>query len=376
MGVSSKAQDMQLPPAEAALACLLGIAPDGCQNIFVDAGAAARSVIYCAQQYHHRIWLSNGPFREPCPDGPLEKVDYLGTNAAGADVYEVQYMHANMTYVIAQPGPDGKISQFWTKRGNPNSIIPSSLAEVPSSSAHRMSVYRRPAEWRDPADRQDANASPATSDNKPLAPASAGAHYLSAGAVQAVLGTPPAPPPRLDPNEPYKITTCNVPNGARMCDLVTLASASASASVGPDRDLRNRTELAMKCWLGLVAYNGCWQSLCGNGDAGPLERVEYLGRTAVGADIYRVRYRYRGAAAYEISPDPQGTANQYLVRATDPYWIKREISSRAAPILIYARPEDAPPAGCSRGGDSGDPGGGAVTVGPQPQPQQGGAITP
>ncbi len=128
-------------------------------------------------------------------------------------------------------------------------------------------------------------------------------------------------------------------------DYVTLASAAA-----PGRDPRNRTELAMKCWLGVVGYKGCWQSLCGVGDAGPLERVDYLGRTAAGADIYQVRYRYRAAIAYEVVPDPQGTADQYLFKATDPYWIKREISSPAAPQLIYARPENAPPAGCYNGG--------------------------
>jgi hypothetical protein len=144
-------------------------------------------------------------------------------------------------------------------------------------------------------------------------------------------------------NAPYKITTCNVPNGAGTCDLVTLASATAP---GPGRGPRNRTELAMKCWLGLVEYRGCWNSVCGDDGAGPLERMDYLGRTAAGTDIYQVRYRYRATMAYGVVPDPKGRADEYLVKATDPYWIKREISAPAAPILIYTRPEDAPPAGC------------------------------
>jgi len=129
-------------------------------------------------------------------------------------------------------------------------------------------------------------------------------------------------------------------------DLVTLASAVAPQ---PGSPTRNRTELALKCWLGVVEYQGCWQSLCGVGSAGPLERVDYLGRTAAGADIYQVRYRYIAATAYQVMPDPKGKPDQYLVKAIDPYWIKREISSPAAPILIYARPENAPPAGCSSG---------------------------
>jgi beta-lactamase regulating signal transducer with metallopeptidase domain len=172
-------------------------------------------------------------------------------------------------------------------------------------------------------------------------------HDPSAGPVQAALGTPPAAPPRLDPNEPHKITRCkNVPNGTGSCDLVTLASAAAP---GLGSDSRDRTELAMKCWLGLVGYEGCWKSLCGDDHAGVLERVEYLGRTAAGADIYQVRYRHRVTLAYGIVPDPKGTADQYLVKATDPYWTKRKISPRAAPILIYARPENAPDAGCGVG---------------------------
>jgi len=171
---------------------------------------------------------------------------------------------------------------------------------------------------------------------------------LAASLMSAPVMTAPSPaaPPRLHSNEPYKITRCkNVPNGTRWCDLVTLASAAAP---GVGNDPRDRTELTMKCWLGLVGYEGCWKSLCGYGDAGVLERVEYLGRAADGGDIYQVRYRHR-TLAYGIVPDPEGTADQYLVRPTDPYLIKRKISPRAAPILIYTRPENAPDAGCEIG---------------------------
>jgi len=110
----------------------------------------------------------------------------------------------------------------------------------------------------------------------------------------------------------------------------------------------------MKCWLGLVGHEGCWKSVCGYDDAGVLESVEYLGRTAAGTDIYRVRYRHR-TVAYGIAPDPEGMADQYLVRAADPYSTKREISPRADPILIYARPENAPDAGCGIGFSDSNP---------------------
>jgi hypothetical protein len=153
-------------------------------------------------------------------------------------------------------------------------------------------------------------------------------------------------PPSLDPNEPYKITKCkNAPDGKGWCDLVTLASAIAP-ELG--RDPRGRTQLAMKCWLGLVGYQGCWKGQgepC-LGNDGPVEKVEYLGSTNAGADIYQVRYRFR-IMAFRVALGPAGNADQYLVKAADRYWVKREMSPRAAPILIYARPENAPPAsGC------------------------------
>jgi hypothetical protein len=180
--------------------------------------------------------------------------------------------------------------------------------------------------------------------------------------MSAPVVAPPsfAAPPRLDPNEPYKITRCeNARNGDRvafvrlasgefkrgawLCDVVTLASAAAP---GLGSDKRNRTELAMKCWLGLVGYKGCWQEKSA-GCKGPLgvKRVEYLGRTATGFDVYQVRYMER-IATYVVTPDPNGNADQYLVKPTDYYLINREITPSAAPSLIYTKPENAPAAGC------------------------------
>jgi hypothetical protein len=75
----------------------------------------------------------------------LDAVDYLGTNAAGADVYEVRYRNVDSVYVITPPGPDGKIPQFRIKRGNPAQIIPSSLVDVRASAAPKMTLYSRPS---------------------------------------------------------------------------------------------------------------------------------------------------------------------------------------------------------------------------------------
>jgi hypothetical protein len=74
------------PKTQSALGCLVGLGRDGCQMDFANAGAAWQRTTYCAVQYIHR-WLDN------CFDGPLETIEYLGTNTAGADVYVVKYMH-------------------------------------------------------------------------------------------------------------------------------------------------------------------------------------------------------------------------------------------------------------------------------------------
>jgi hypothetical protein len=139
---------------EPALACLLGFQgpePVGSQQKclihFFERGTLGSSygvgswtgpIGYCAQKY----------FRQEnnyCPHGPLEAVDYLGTNAAGADVYDAQYMNADVVYVIPPPGPDGKSGQYWIKQGPPGSIIPSSLVRV--TARDKMALYRRPSSW-------------------------------------------------------------------------------------------------------------------------------------------------------------------------------------------------------------------------------------
>jgi hypothetical protein len=140
---------------EAALACLLGfqgpepVASPKCLNHLFQRGTLGSSygvgswigpIGYCAQQYVRQE-------RNYCPHGPLEAVDYLGTNAAGADVYDAQYMNADVVYIIPPPGPDGKSGRYWIKQGPPGSIIPSSLVRVTSPATQKMALYRRPSSW-------------------------------------------------------------------------------------------------------------------------------------------------------------------------------------------------------------------------------------
>ena len=104
---------------EVALGCLLGMGRDGCENLFVGAdrnpnqnsGSLSgwdirRRTSYCSGDYIYRRL-------DYCPDGFLETAQYRGANLEGDDVYLVQFMHADKTYVISQLTPEGKIRKFW-----------------------------------------------------------------------------------------------------------------------------------------------------------------------------------------------------------------------------------------------------------------------
>lgn len=75
-------------------------------------------------------------------DGPLEKVMFLGTNADGADIYEVRFRYADSAAVISPPGPDGRIRWYW-RRGNPNGMLRSPLTGISAGSVP-VSIYVRP----------------------------------------------------------------------------------------------------------------------------------------------------------------------------------------------------------------------------------------
>jgi hypothetical protein len=125
---------------EPALGCLLGFDSWGCEKRVFEGrtGRVARWMSrYCVKQYVDEE-------RDYCPNGPLERVDYLGTNTAGADVYAVEYMHASSIYIIAPPGPDGRIDHVWIAGGHRNGVVPSSLVDIRPPAAHKITVYQRP----------------------------------------------------------------------------------------------------------------------------------------------------------------------------------------------------------------------------------------
>jgi beta-lactamase regulating signal transducer with metallopeptidase domain len=118
-----------------ALACLLGMIPDGCEAFFKKAwqSRAYGSITYCTQKYLH--------WKDGCRFGPLESVAFLGTDADGADVYDVSFQHADTTYIVFSPASDGKIPAFVIFKG-PHGAIFSSLARI-TSPANQL-LYTRP----------------------------------------------------------------------------------------------------------------------------------------------------------------------------------------------------------------------------------------
>jgi hypothetical protein len=133
---------------EPVLACLLGMARDGCENDFLGVTLRTdnhaltrfqvrRLITYCAKRYVRRR-LDN------CLSGPLESVRYLGTNIGGADVYDVNYLHMDTTYVISQPDSNGKIPRLWIIEGAAIRSIHHEEVAVTSPQKSAQTIYTRP----------------------------------------------------------------------------------------------------------------------------------------------------------------------------------------------------------------------------------------
>jgi hypothetical protein len=125
------------PKTEAALECRIGLGPEGCETVLE----------VSARHYHNRCTNQYVFDRiDGCPDGPLETVKYLGTNAAGDDVYTVNYMNAVTSVVIFSPAPNGKIYGFRFFDSPPNMAIGSSSHSVTVTSPAKpeQTLYSRP----------------------------------------------------------------------------------------------------------------------------------------------------------------------------------------------------------------------------------------
>jgi hypothetical protein len=90
---------------EAALACILGAAPRGCETVF-EGGARPVALGF--------VWKAGSlnPY--------YRSTTYAGRNAAGDEVWLVQFIHSQQTYVISRPDSDGKIRRLSVLAGSPD----------------------------------------------------------------------------------------------------------------------------------------------------------------------------------------------------------------------------------------------------------------
>lgn len=97
------ASDAPKSETKAALECLLGMAPKGCEEVFVGRlqQAAWRAAHYGPNPY----------FRSAEYAGRDDRGDYV------KDVWDVKFLHADVIYLIRLPDPDGKIRGFNTFPG-------------------------------------------------------------------------------------------------------------------------------------------------------------------------------------------------------------------------------------------------------------------
>jgi hypothetical protein len=179
----------------------------------------------------------------------------------------------------------------------------------------------------------------------PATPAPVRVEAPRAAGIAALTGTILAAPPQIASgtaslnavNQPTVRTNPDAspePSDTSTRDTITaFASASGAPSVAAATP-RSETELALECYLGFGPTR------CKKNDCDPVERVDYLGTNAAGADLYEVQYMHQNSA-YVIAPNPDGKIGHYLIKSADPYWIKQTVSSRAAQGLIYTRPENS-----------------------------------
>jgi beta-lactamase regulating signal transducer with metallopeptidase domain len=222
-GAASNAPRLSTEPA---LACLLGMGRDDCETIFVGARfngydirglnkyAAWRLIMFCADEYVH-IVVDN------CPFGPLQTVQYLGTNVAGGDVYSAQFMHGKKTFVISPPTPDGKIPAFSRYSGPPFwGIMNHSVFDVQAPIFPPRTIYRRAP------DQHASNEAPNAATNKPAATSTA------SGPLPASTNNPTAT------NAPTTTTQCrNTSVYGRVISPTLVLMQGFTCFAGPDANI-------------------------------------------------------------------------------------------------------------------------------------------
>jgi|SRR5579883_723120 len=144
------------PKTEAGLRCLLGLEPQGCETRFENPSRMRKAIRYCAGNnwMEHAVDATGAPLPTQCLWGALESIEYLGTDAAGDDVYATKFMHTDDMHILPQPASDGKIARdCWVHGSLTNAMrgmcsdgqaFLTSSVKVTSRPDQARILYRRP----------------------------------------------------------------------------------------------------------------------------------------------------------------------------------------------------------------------------------------
>ena len=306
------------PKTQAAIMCLLGMGKDGCETAFVggffNGWYGGDRISPVTPDYARRIitdcWFNR------CQDsatGPLKKVDYLGANKAGADVYVVTFMHREWTFVIAQPTPEGRIlagSRFFSP---PSGVVKGrSLVELQPPVLPARTIY--------------------SAEQSTTSPSVASA--VTAGAR-----------PNLTSNEQPVVIASSSAGAANASGPKTEAGIRCLFGLGPDGCGRQFDTMYVRGGITYCADRN-WDEVDPNGtprcSSGALESIEYLGTNATGDEVYSVRFMHGNKTYVLRPPGPDGKiARVWTGNDLTSFPSRMTVASPASPVqILYTRPAE------------------------------------
>jgi hypothetical protein len=154
LSAAARAQSEQRARTEAALMCLIGQAPVGCDAALRDMLKSCGTALDATRCYPfirtrvafiamQRCNSPDGSLGAECPLGELQSVQYLGTQKSGYDVYEAKYHNSEETYVLsAKPGGEIHFHRF---SGPPIRVMPSSMVAITAPANPVQVLFRQKA---------------------------------------------------------------------------------------------------------------------------------------------------------------------------------------------------------------------------------------
>jgi hypothetical protein len=106
VAVTSDAKSEPRLKTESALACIVGIAPKGCERIFT------ANVKVAGGRGGPLYFQAYGPYEGTFPY--VRSTQYMGLSDNGDAVWDVKFKDKELGYIISQPDQDGKIHRVRT----------------------------------------------------------------------------------------------------------------------------------------------------------------------------------------------------------------------------------------------------------------------